>query len=236
MVWCLVVTLFSSDNFLRMYADKCQVTAISVGYRHAPEDPYPAGAHDCIDAAEYLVDHAEKEYGAPLRFIAGESAGGCLTALTAFELMRSRPSHRLSGLIYHYGEFDLSLELPSVISYTKPLVVNRDDLEQFNSAYVPGMSPAERRHPGVSPLYEDMVSLAAASPIKSLPPALFICGTEDPLLDDTLLMSAKWTVGGEAIVKIYPGACHGFTIAPGLPVAEEALDVTVRFVREKLDV
>lgn len=232
----MAVTFFSADTYLRMYADTCQLTAISVGYRHAPEDPYPAGVHDCIDAAEYLVDHAEKKHGAPLRFIAGESAGGCLTALTAFGLMRSRPSHRLSGLILHYGEFDLALELPSVISYTKPLVVNWDALERFNEAYLPGMSRAERRRPSVSPLYEDMISLAAASPTKSLPPALFVCGTDDPLLDDTLLMSAKWSVGGEAIAKIYPGACHGFTAFPGLPVAEEALDVTFRFVREKLSV
>ncbi|KAI9786671.1 MAG: hypothetical protein M1839_006222 [Geoglossum umbratile] len=224
-----------SDSSLKMYANKCQLTAVSVGYRLAPEDPYPAAIHDSFDVAEYLVDHAEQEYGGKLLFIGGESAGACLTALTAFQLMRLRPAHRLAGLIFPYGLFDLTLGLPKVFSFTKPLVVNVEELQQFGDAYVPGMSTAERKHPSVSPLYEDMQALASASPKQSLPPALFLCGTEDPLLDDTLLMSVKWmAAGSEAILKIYPGAPHGFTIFPGVESAEEAAAVTIQFVREKL--
>jgi acetyl esterase/lipase len=134
----------SSDNMLRMYANACQLTAISVGYRLAPEDPYPAAIHDCFDAAEYLVDHSEQEYGARTLFLGGESAGGCLTALTAFHLMRSRPTHKLAGLVFPCGEFDLTLSLPKVSSFTRPLVVNVAALERFNDAYLPGMSPKER--------------------------------------------------------------------------------------------
>ncbi|KAJ2969348.1 hypothetical protein NUW58_g10011 [Xylaria curta] len=63
------------DRLLKFYADTCQVTAMSVGYRLAPEHPWPAGREDCIDVAEHLVDHGEAEHGAPLLFLAGESAG-----------------------------------------------------------------------------------------------------------------------------------------------------------------
>jgi acetyl esterase/lipase len=116
---------------------------------------------------------------------------------------------------------------------TKPLMINLAILERFNGAYVPGMSTVERKIPSVSPLYEDLRALVAASGT-SLPPALF-CGTDDPLLDDTILMSSKWNIaGGEAIVKIYPGATHGFTVFPGLPVADEANAVTLDFLQEKL--
>lgn len=45
---------------------------MSIGYRLAPEHPYPQGPEDCIDAAMWLVDHAEAEFGAPLKFIGGE--------------------------------------------------------------------------------------------------------------------------------------------------------------------
>lgn len=225
----------SSDSVLREYANKCQLTTISVGYRLAPEHPYPAAVHDAIDAAEYMVDHAVGAYGAPLRFIGGESAGACLAAQSALQLMRSRPSYKLSGLILPYGLFDLTLGLPTIATSTKPLMINLEIMERFNSAYVPGMSTAERRNPSVSPLYEDLQALVAASPIGSLPPALFLCGTEDPLLDDTILMSSKWSIaGGKAIVKIYPGATHGFTAFPGLPVADEAYAVTLEFMQEKL--
>lgn len=229
------VMTISSDNTLRMYANACQLTAVSVGYRLAPEEPYPAGKHDCFDAAEYLVDHAERDYGAKLLFVGGESSGGCLTALTAFHLMRSRSAHKLAGLIFSYGEFDLTLGLPQLFSYKRPLVVNAAVLQRFNDAYVPGMSIAERRDASVSPLYEDMQALASSSSNNSLPPALFLCGSEDPLLDDTLLMSMKWMIaGGEAVVKIYPGAPHGFTVFSGIKVAEEAAAVTTQFVQEKL--
>jgi acetyl esterase/lipase len=81
-----------------------------------------------------------------------------------------------------------------------------------------------------------MQTLASSPANKSLPPALFLCGTDDPLLDDTLLMSMKWMIaGGEAVVKIYPGAPHGFTVFPGIKVAEEAAAVTVQFLQEKLE-
>lgn len=221
---------------LQRYANASQLTAISVGYRLAPEDPYPAATHDSFDAAEYLVDHAEQEYGAKLLFLGGESAGGCLTALTAFHLMRSRPKHRLAGLIFPYGWFDLTLTLPKATSFTRLLVINHAELKEFNDVYVPEMSTAERRSASVSPLHEDMQALAASSPDKSLPPALFLCGTEDVLLDDTLLMSMKWMIaGGEALVKIYPGAPHAFTVFPGLKVAEEAAAVVFEFISEKLE-
>lgn len=48
------------------------MTVVSVGYRLAPEDPFPAATNDCYDAAEYLVDNADKEFGGPLRFVGGE--------------------------------------------------------------------------------------------------------------------------------------------------------------------
>ncbi|MCJ1243114.1 hypothetical protein MMC30_000311 [Trapelia coarctata] len=230
----ILATHKHSDNTLKRYADTCQLTAISVGYRLAPEDPYPAGIHDCFDAAEYLVDHAERDYGAKLLVLGGESAGGCLMALTAFHLMRSRPAHKLAGVIFPFGEFDLTLNSPQVTSFTRPLLLNVEALQRSNDAYVPGMSTAERRSASVSPLYEDMKALAASSPDLSLPPALFLCGTEDALLDDTLLMSMKWMIaGGETVVKLYPGSPHGFTIFPG-KVAEEAAAVTFQFVHEKL--
>ena len=220
---------------LKAYANACQLTAISVGYRLAPEHLYPAAPHDCYDAGDYLVDHAEKDYGAPLRFISGESAGACLAAQTAFHLMRSRPTHKLAGVVLPYGEFDLTLSLPSVHASTRPLVVNRAILQKYNDAYVPDMEPCRKRSAEVSPLYEDMRALASSSPQKALPPALFMCGTEDPLVDDTLLMGAKWMVtGSESVVKIFPGAAHGFNLFPGIEVAEEANAVAVQFVKAKL--
>lgn len=62
----------STDTLLKLYADAADVAVISVGYRLAPEDPFPSGPEDCIDAGQYLMKNSEKEYGGPLRFIGGE--------------------------------------------------------------------------------------------------------------------------------------------------------------------
>lgn len=203
-----------------------------MGYRHAPEDPYPAAVHDCIDAAEYLIDHPE-EYG-PLRFMGGESAGAYLVVLATFHLLTSRPSHALDGLALQYGLYDQSLGLPSLTITTRPIMIDRAAMERFCGAFLPGKTPSERRDPSISPIYADLAGLAAKSP-KGLPPALFVVGTDDPLLDDTILMGTKWSIAGaESIVKIYPGAAHGFTAVPGLPVAEEANAVSVQFVKDRV--
>ncbi|KAL4780333.1 Alpha/Beta hydrolase protein [Aspergillus varians] len=223
----------SSDKALQRFANGSQLTAISVGYRHAPEDPHPAAVHDSIDVAEHLIDNPS-EYGA-VRILAGESAGACLAVISALHLLGSRPSHALSGLVLQYGFYDLSLGLPTLATSTRPLMVNHASLLRLTNAYLPGLSTEERKDPSISPLFTNLPALVAGS-TNGLPPAIFVVGTEDCLLDDTILMGMKWSIaGGESIVKIYPGASHGFTAAPGLPVADEANAASIRFVNEKVD-
>jgi acetyl esterase/lipase len=60
------------DGLLDFMAQKAGLSVVSVGYRLAPEDPFPAGVHDCEDAVDYLVKNAEKELGAALSFVGGE--------------------------------------------------------------------------------------------------------------------------------------------------------------------
>ena len=224
----------SQDATLQRYANTCHLTAISIGYRLAPENPFPAAIHDCIDAALHLADHGTSQFAAPLRFLIGESAGANLVAVTALHLLRARPDLDLAGLVCPFGHFDLTLNLPSVAGFERPLVISREVLERFVEAYTPGMTVEERRNPLVSPLYEDF-GIRGERTVK-LPPALFLCGTEDPLLDDTLLMGTKWAAGGgEAVVKVWPGAPHGFTAFPGFGPATEGVRVALEFVREKLD-
>ncbi|KAI5460571.1 alpha/beta hydrolase fold-3 domain-containing protein [Mariannaea sp. PMI_226] len=222
------------DGTLQRYANTCQLTAISIGYRLAPEDPWPAAVHDCFDVAEHLVDNGQSAFGASLLLVSGESAGACLSVLTAFHLLRVRPDHRLAGVIFPFGQFDLTLNLPKVSSFERALVINRMALQRFSDAYTPDMSIEERRNHLVSPLYDDIERLSSVQ--GSLPPALFLCGTEDPLLDDTILMSTKWMMtGSEAIVKIYPGVPHAFTTFPGFKPGQEAIAIALQFAKEKLE-
>lgn len=57
------------DLQLKRYSTEANLIVISVGYRLAPEHPFPKGNEDCEDVAEYLIDHGQKEFGAELKFI-----------------------------------------------------------------------------------------------------------------------------------------------------------------------
>jgi acetyl esterase/lipase len=51
---------------------KAGLAVISVGYRIAPENPFPTSVQDCKDVALYMIENAEKEYGSVLNYIGGE--------------------------------------------------------------------------------------------------------------------------------------------------------------------
>ena len=54
------------DGLLDFMAQKAGLAVVSVGYRLAPECPFPAGPEDCYDAAEWLWEHTEREFGAKM--------------------------------------------------------------------------------------------------------------------------------------------------------------------------
>ena len=201
------------DTRMQRMANDYSVICITVGYRLAPEHPFPAGPEDCFDVAEWLIEHSQHQFGASLGFIGGESAGGHLSALTALHLLQHADSmystHALKGLILHYGCYSMRW-LPSVYSLAKRepnLVLSLEIMTQFKNAFLgKDWSPAELDDSKVSPLYADLSELRG-----KLPPALFTCGSEDYLLDDTLFMASRWLAsGGNTSVEIVNGAPHGF--------------------------
>jgi acetyl esterase/lipase len=194
------------DRLLERIADETRLTAISVEYRLAPENPYPAGPDDC-EAAAVWVNARLSDFGGPALAIGGESAGAHLSALT---ILRLRDKHgimpfKAANLVF--GVFDLGLT-PSARRFgnEQRLVLRTLDIEKFGEAFLPGMSREDRRAPAISPLYADL---------RGLCPALFTVGTRDALLDDSLFMHQRWIAAGNTgELDVYPGACHGFVAFP----------------------
>jgi acetyl esterase/lipase len=226
----------SQDLYLQSIANATGLFCFSVGYRLAPEHPFPAGPEDCYDAAEWLVDNAEKKFGATLGFVGGESAGGHLSVLVTLHLLQSSEKRYsdfgFKGLLLHFGAYDLSWT-PSVYTFKKPeiLVLDKDLMDHYIEVFLPGMSEEEKKQPSVSPLYADLMGL-------KLPAALFTCGTEDCLLDDTVFMSVKWMMaGGETVVKIIPGGPHGYIMFPTdmTETAKMGMEAVEAFVLAKLE-
>lgn len=196
-------TADEQDARLEELAEATGLVAASVEYRLAPEHPHPAGPDDCEHAARWLLDGGAAELDAPARFaIGGESAGGHLSALTLLRLRDGVRGDGFAAANLVFGAFDLS-GAPSVRSWgDRNLVLSTPIVEWFCDQYLPGRSEEECRDPAISPLYAD---------VRGLPPALFTVGTQDPLIDDSLFMAARWKhAGNRAELDVIDEAIHAF--------------------------
>ncbi|RAH51635.1 alpha/beta-hydrolase [Aspergillus piperis CBS 112811] len=221
--------LRSIDALLLRYANSSECKVVSVGYRLAPENPYPSGVQDCFDVADYFVEN-----GPPLRVLGGESAGAFLAMQTIFHLLGTKPQlNTVKALVLAYGCYSWSF-LPLAYNITDSVCMNPKKLNVFRNLALtthptltaslrnfdaefgalqtaePEIYDSPLKHPVFSPLYRRFESVGAR-----LPPALFVVGTADPLADDTILMSAHWQLAqGSAVTRFLAGAPHAFAEMP----------------------
>jgi acetyl esterase len=144
-------------------------------------------------------------------------------------LRDNKAQHNILGLVLNYGAFDQSY-LPScrILDPDQPLVLSYLDAAKFTQAYVPTGGTEDMKNPKISPLYASLTDLGSA---------LFIVGTVDGLLDDSVLMAAKWTIAGnDAVLKFVPGAAHGFMTFDGnkVEVTKQGWDIMLRYIQSKL--
>jgi len=209
-------------------ASACNVAAVSVDYGLAPEHPYPAGPDDCEAVANWLVEHAQDEFGTSKLLIGGESAGANLAATT---LLRVRDhigaSDRFLGANLVYGVYDLTGTPSARSADGESLLLRRSEMEAFGDLYLGDRSLEERREPDISPLYADLSGLA---------PALFTVGGADPLRDDTLFMASRWQLAGnQAELAYYPECPHGFDMFPTKAAARSRARQTDFFTQRAKD-
>lgn len=199
---------------------------VSVEYRLAPENSFPKPLHDCVDAALYALSPAgEKDLGGPLKILGGESAGGWLAVSTGLSLRRDHRfdvRSKLDAIVAGYGIFDLTYT-PSLLEHTRSIVLSKQGMMDFCEACFSHIPMEKRKAPLVSPLYADL---------KEMPPALFLTGQIEPLVDDSIFMATRWKqAGNDTELSIVQGACHAFTLIPMGDSTEEGLDIIVDFVQ-----
>jgi acetyl esterase len=218
------------DPRLARLARETGLTVVSVGYRLAPEHPYPAAPDDCEAAALWLLGDEGKGTvgGASPLAIGGDSAGGQLAAVT---LLRLRDRHGITGAfgaaVLQYGSFDLSMTPSQRLWGERNFVLSGPIISWFNDQFLPTQDREQRRDPDISPLFAEL---------SGMPPAIFTVGTQDPLLDDTLFMEARWRAAGHGTeLRIWPEAPHGFISLP-MTVADAALSAEHHFLRRTLGV
>ena len=210
-----------SDVFCRRLAIATRHAVLSVDYRLAPEDPFPAAVDDALAAAAWASSHAEAlgARAGPL-VVSGESAGGNLAAVACLRA-RNDPRIAIRSQVLLQPVLDFTLSCPSMALSATECLVPRDDLEWYYRTYYSG---SDSKSPDVSPLF--------APDVSGLPAALIITAEYDTLRDEAAAYAERLrSAGVDVRYTCYPGMVHGFQQMAGLVGAAQAvLDEITAFV------
>ncbi|MFF7638537.1 alpha/beta hydrolase [Kitasatospora sp. NPDC008050] len=213
---------------LAEWVDLLGVVAVAVGYRLAPEHPYPAPVEDCYAGLVWTAAHAEALAIDPDRLIIwGSSAGGGLAAATAL-LARDRGGPALSHQILQCPMLD-DRELTS--SSQELDGEGFWDRHSNRTGWQSLLGPAAGG-PDV-PAY---AAPARAEDLGGLPPAFIDVGQVETFRDEALDYAARLSRAGVPVeLHMWPGAWHGFAVAaPQAAVSQLAIAARSAYLRRVL--
>lgn len=221
-------SIVEAEPIARRYAARVGCAVLSVGYRLAPEHPWPAAPEDgyavlrwaAAGAAELAIDVRRLSVG-------GISAGGGIAAVVAM-MARDRNGPPLVLQLLEIPVTDLTMSRPSVLRYGEGYVVTRAALAEGYAYYVP--DPQRRAHPYVSPLLADDLS--------NLPPAMILTCEYDPLRDEGEAYAARLRAVGVPVQHVRArGHIHGSTYSSAwyLRTGRRYQAITVAALRSALD-
>ena len=211
--WC-IGDLDTHDAVCRQIADAAGSAVLSVDYRLAPENPFPAAVEDAFAAVQHVAREGAKLGLDPSRIaVGGDSAGGNLAAVSA--IMARDAGIPLRAQILIYPATDFCGGHPSHEECAEGFLLTRESIDWFSTNYV---DPCHHRDWRVSPL--------CAPDHSRLAPALVIVGEFDPLRDESRAYAERLKAAGtETSFHLYPGMIHAFINLGGLiSVADDALE------------
>jgi acetyl esterase/lipase len=192
-----------------------------IDYRLAPEDPYPAGLDDAVAAWRWMVGPGGADRSRSI--VAGDSAGGGLTAATVLALKQAGDAGPAGVVcISPFVDMEATGESHTTKADADP-VVGGDGLKAMATAYLG--SSGDARDPFVSPIHGDWTGA---------PPMLIHVGTNEVLLDDSrTLTKVCRDAGVEVTLEEWDGMVHVWHSFYGLiDDAERAVDRIGEWVKE----
>ncbi|MFJ4655257.1 alpha/beta hydrolase fold domain-containing protein [Nocardia sp. NPDC088792] len=194
-----VGSIDACDNVCRFLADRSGIPVLSIGYRLAPEHPFPAAIQDAIAAYRFAHDNAEQLGGRPDRLVvAGESAGGNLAAVTAQHATAAGIPPAFQLLFCPIT--DLSRKRHSYSLFSDGYVLTEAHMDWFRNNYL--SDPAQATDPRASPLL--------ASDLSGLPPAYIAVSGFDPLRDEGEEYAHRLqNTGVPTTLRRHPTLIHG---------------------------
>src|SRR5262245_25539415 len=199
-----------------------RVSTFAVGYRLAPEHPFPAALDDALTAWRWLQ---MLQIPAARVAVGGDSAGGGLTVALINELKASK--QELPGcawLVSPWTDLTMSGATLATKDAVDPLI-HKGYLVELADAYLP--SGMDKNDPRVSVLYADL---------SGLPPTLIQVGSDETLLDDaTRLAAAAGAAAVPVTLEIWPHMIHAWPMWNAhLSAGRRALASAGAFIRRHL--
>jgi acetyl esterase/lipase len=194
---------------------------LSVEYRLAPENPFPAALDDTLAVYRWLLG---KGYRGADVAVMGDSAGGGL------------------ALAFALSARDKKLPAPAAIAVLSPAtdLSQASDTRQTLAAVDPILSgdatarlaiyagDHDLRHPLISPVYADL---------RGLPPLLIQAGTREALLSDSVRLARRAREAGvDVTLDVWEGMWHGWQEHPTVPEAKQAAGEVAGFLERHLTV
>lgn len=168
---------------------------LNVGYRLAPEHPYPAALEDSITVYKWLL---AQDFDPQKIIISGESAGGGLTIATMLKIRElNLPMPAAAVMLSPWVDLEGNATSLRTNYKYEPIVANGSKLMAVLYA-----GTKDKKDPYISPIYADL---------RGLPPLLFQAGGIEVIRDEVVSCAEKAKNSGVAVTsEIYERMTHVF--------------------------
>lgn len=195
-------TIDGNDPICRTITNEANCTVVSVGYRLAPEHPFPVGLEDCYAALEWVESNPDVVLGDPDRIaVGGKSAGGNLTVALAL-LARDRDGPTIAHQVPCVPVLDRPRETTSYRENAEGYGLSRADMNWYWNRYL--RTDVDEGNRYAAPLQ--------ARDLSELPPATVLTAGFDPLRDDGIEYVNRLDEAGVPVEHHhYPDMAHNLT-------------------------
>jgi len=214
------------DNVARELAHGSSAVVVSVGYRLAPEHPYPAGLDDCAAVTEWAFANAARFDADPAAIaVAGVSAGGNLAAAVALRSRIEGPALRAQVLVYPV--VSPACTAPSMTENAEGYLLTAGSMREMWAWYLGPDGDAN----------DAFAAVDRAADYAGLPPALVLTAEYDPLRDEgEHYASLLDGFDVDTTVVRYDGMLHGFLgMREIVPESSRAITAIAEFLRKHLE-